>query len=158
ASVNYVIAKWPCYSRADKPLPFKNIPVLANQPQQLTDAVALLSGQYVLSTEGEVFCKFDWRVDPVLGAHMAGELDIVDENGKLLTQGSRVELCRIEESLSTTFLSIQIPNFHKRKGDVFLILRLYVPSSEGMVRLVRTTLPVREYGLELLKVSPQQTD
>ena len=156
-SVKYVISRWPCYSKADQPLPEKPFAIFAGGPAGITESMTLKDGRYCLSSNGEFFATFDWQVDPVSAAHIASELDIVDGQGKLLAQGTRLAVAKQGASQVTKKLSIRIPDFSKRKDDVYVILRLYSALSESIIPISKSSVPVREQGVELLKVSPEET-
>lgn len=156
ASVNYVISRWPRYSRADKALPFKALPGLVQTPQRIILPLVLKSGSYCLSTNGEVFTKLDWEMDPVTSAHMTSELNIVDADEKVLSVGPRSEIGFVGESSSVQYNSVQIPDFSKRTKDVYLVLRICSGLSEGILPLNKTPLPTRALGLELLHVPPDE--
>ncbi len=154
ASVNYVISLWPRYSQLDKPLPFQPLPGLAAAPQRILAPLVLKQGSYCLSTNGELFTKLDWDLDPVMATHFAAELNIVDADGKVLAIGQRAEIAMSGASSSEQLSSIQIPDFDKRTKDVYLVLRIYSGLTEGMQPLYKTPFTVREHGVELLHVPP----
>ncbi len=82
----------PRYSRYDKPLPLKPLPGLVQAPQRIFAPLVLKGGSYCLSTNGEIFTKLDWDLDPVTAAHIAAELNVVDADGKVLAIGPRSEI------------------------------------------------------------------
>jgi len=157
ASVSYIISRWPINSLGDKPLSYKPFSCLGGKFPSLIEPVVMKAGEYCLSKNGELFCKFDWRLQPKETAHLAAELDIVDEAGKVLARGSRSELGKVAEANSTQFLSILIPDFPKRSNNLYLILNLYSGLSESMLPL-QTILPTRANGVELLKITPEETE
>lgn len=157
ASVVYIISRWPINSLGEAPLPYKPFSCLNGTPQHLIDPVVMKTGDYCLSNDGELFCKFEWQLKPEQTAHLAAELDILDETGKVLARGSRSELGKVGDANSTHFLSILVPEFQKRNSNLYLVLNLYSGLSESMLPL-KTTMPMRANGIELLKITPQETD
>lgn len=157
ASVQYLITRWPINSIADKPLNYKPFACLNGAPQHLLDPVVMKNGEYCLSTNGEVFCKFDWELIAKDTAHLAAEIDVLDESGKILARGDRSEVGKVGESESTQLLSILIPEFQQRRGNIYLVLNLYSALAESMLPL-KTSMPIRANGVELLKVTPQDNN
>lgn len=157
ASVQYLIARWPIYSIADKPLPYKPFACLNGAPQDLMNAVVLRSGEYCLSTNGEIFCKLAWELNPKETAHLAAEIDVLDDSGKVLARGNRCELGKVGESAPTQLLSVLVPKFRARKGNVYLVLNVYSGLSESILPL-KTQMPKRAYGVELLKITSQDSN
>lgn len=157
ASVNYIISRWPIASLGDKSLIYKQFACLKGAPKQLIPPVVLKNGEYCLSTNGEVFCRFDWQLVPNQTVHLAVQIDVLDGSGKVIAQGSRAEIGEVGEATSTQFLSILVPDFQRRKSDVYLVLNLYSGLTEGMLPL-NTLMPVRANGIDLLKISPKDKD
>lgn len=152
ASVNYVISRWPRSSKADKAMPFKALPGLAQAPQRIMNALVLKQGSYCLTTNGEVFTKLEWEMDPVMSAGLAAELDIVDASGEVIAAGPRSEVRSSAATSSVQFNSVHIPDFAKQTKDLYLVLRIYSALCEGILPLNKTPLPTRALGIELLHV------
>lgn len=157
ASVTYIMSRWPITSLADKSLIYKQFACLKGAPKQLIPPVVMKNGEYCVSTKGEVFCRFNWQLIPNQTVHLAAEIDVLDGSGKIIAQGSRAEIGEVGEATSTQFLSILVPNFQRRKSDVYLVLNLYSGLTEGMLPL-NTPMPVRANGIELLKIKPEDKD
>lgn len=157
ASVKYIMSLWPIASLADKPLGYKPFACLDGAPHNLIDGAVLKKGEYCLSTNGEIFCKFDWELEPQKTVSLAAEIDILDQDGKVLARGSRSQLTKVGGTKSNHCISILIPDFKKRHGPVYLVLNLYSGILESVLPL-KTTLPMRANGVELLKITPEQTD